>query len=102
MWFYCSRNLSYVLNNNTNTNNCHVNSYCSFNPGGTFYKIQGNEKFDIDSNGCDSNDIIYPNLKCTITNGTSTGTFIANNSGSYTIPVQAGTHSIIPIIENPS
>jgi hypothetical protein len=91
-----------ILSNNSNTINCHVNSYCSFTPGGTFYTIQGNEKFDIDNNGCDSNDIIYTNLKFTITDGTSTGTFIANNSGSYNIPVQAGSHSITPIIENPT
>lgn len=91
-----------ILDYNSNTNNCQVNSYCSFTSGGTFYTLQGNEKFDINSDGCDSNDIIYPNLKCTITNGTITGTFIANNSGSYNIPVQAGTHFITPIIENPS
>jgi len=91
-----------ILNNNTNTNNCHVNSYCSFTPGGTFYTIQGNEKFDFNSNSCDNNDIIYPNLKFEITNGTITGTFIANNFGSYNIPVQAGTHTITPIIENPT
>ncbi|TBX70980.1 T9SS type A sorting domain-containing protein [Flavobacterium silvisoli] len=91
-----------ILSYNTNTNNCHVNSYCSFTPSGTFYTIQGNEKLDSNNNGCDSNDIIYPNLKCTITNGTNTGTLIANNSGSYNIPVQAGTHSITPIIENPT
>jgi Leucine-rich repeat (LRR) protein len=82
--------------------NCHVNSYCSFTPGGAFYSIQGNQNFDYNNNGCDINDIIYPNFKCSITDGTNTGTFIANNSGNYTIPLQSGTHTVTPIIENPT
>ena len=82
--------------------NCHVNSYCTFTPGGTFYEIAGNTKFDFDTNGCDLTDINYPNLKYTITDGTATGSFITNTSGDYSIPIQAGTHTITPILENPS
>jgi Leucine-rich repeat (LRR) protein len=82
--------------------NCNVNSYCSFTPGGTFYTIQGNNRYDSNSNGCDDSNINYPNLKFNLTNGTTTGTFIANNTGSYSIPVGVGTHSIVPIIENPN
>jgi hypothetical protein len=88
--------------NNYGYNDCHVNSYCSFTPGGVSYIIQGNNRYDSDNSGCDSNDIGYPNFKCSITNGTNTGTFIANNTGSYSIPVGVGTHSIVPIIENPA
>jgi hypothetical protein len=88
--------------NNYGYNDCHVNSYCSFTPGGVSYIIQGNNRYDSDNSGCDSNDIGYPNFKCSITNGTNTGTFIANNTGSYSIPVGVGTHSIVPIIENPN
>jgi len=82
--------------------NCHVNSYCSFAPGGAFYTIQGNNRYDSNSNGCDASDSYLPNFKCAITDGTTTGTFISNTSGSYTIPVQAGTHTVTPILENPS
>ena len=82
--------------------NCNVGSYCSFTPGGTFYTILGSNKFDSNNNGCDSNDIIYPNFKCSISNGTNTGVFIANNFGSYNIPIQAGIHTVTPIIENPT
>ena len=81
---------------------CHVNSYCSFNPGGTFYEISGNTKFDLNNNGCDANDINYPNLKFNITDGTNTGIFITNNTGDYYIPVSAGSHTVIPVLENPS
>jgi Leucine-rich repeat (LRR) protein len=82
--------------------NCNVNSYCSFKPGGAFYTIQGNNRYDSNSNGCDSSDSIFPNFKCAITDGTTAGTFISNTTGSYNIPVQAGTHTVTPIFENPS
>ena len=82
--------------------NCHVNSYCSFVPGGNFYTIQGNQKFDENNNGCDASDIPLSNLKFNITDGTTTGSLISNTSGNYSIPVQAGTHTITPVFENPA
>ncbi len=82
--------------------NCQVNSYCSFVPGGLYYTIQGQQKFDNENDGCDSNDNTFPNLKFSITNGTTTGTLISDNTGNYFLPVQAGTHNITPILENPS
>lgn len=82
--------------------NCHVNNYCSFTPGGTFYTIQGNNKFDSNNNGCDINDVSYQNLKFSITDGINTGSVVSNVLGSYTIPVQAGTHTITPVLENPT
>jgi hypothetical protein len=80
------------------TNTCSVNSYCTFSPGGTFYTIQGNSKLDSNVNGCDVNDLSYPNLKLSISDGTNTGLLISN----YSIPVQAGSYTITPILENPS
>jgi hypothetical protein len=82
--------------------NCNVNSYCSFTPGGAFYTIQGNNRYDSNSNGCDASDSNLPNFKCAITDGTTSGTFISNTTGSYTIPVQAGNHTVTPILENPT
>jgi len=82
--------------------NCHVNSYCDFTPGGTFYTINGTNHYDEDNNGCDTGDIVYPNLKINITNGTVTGSMIGNTTGNYSIPVQAGTHTLAPQLENPS
>ncbi|WP_395054461.1 T9SS type A sorting domain-containing protein [Flavobacterium sp.] len=83
-------------------NYCNVNSYCSFNPGGTFYTIQGIQKIDFNNNGCDTNDSNYPNLKFDITDGTVSGSIISNVSGNYSIPVQSGTHTITPQFENPT
>ena len=81
---------------------CTVNSYCSFTPGGTYYTIQGNNRLDINNNGCDINDVAYTTLKFNMTDGTNSGSFISNTIGSYSIPVIAGTHTITPIIENPT
>lgn len=81
---------------------CTVNSYCSFTPGGTFYTIQGNNKYDEANNGCDVMDLVYPNLKFNITNGTVSGSSISNSTGNYSIPVIAGTYTITPQFENPS
>ena len=82
--------------------NCHVNSYCSFAPGGTFYTIQGNQKLDSNNNGCDALDNLFPNLKFNISDGTNLGSFISDISGNYAIPVQAGTQTVTPVFENPS
>lgn len=80
--------------------NCFVNSYCSFTPGGNFYTLQGNTKLDLDTNGCSSTDINYPNLKLNFTTGSTTSSLIANESGNYSYSVQAGTYTITPILEN--
>jgi Leucine-rich repeat (LRR) protein len=82
--------------------NCAVNSYCSFTPGGTFYTIQGNSKLDTNNNGCDANDAMLPNMKFNITNDTINGSAIANASGNYSISVEAGTHTLTPVLENPT
>jgi Leucine-rich repeat (LRR) protein len=81
---------------------CHVNSYCSFVPGGPFYTIQGTNTLDSTNNGCEATDGGFPNQKFTITNGSISGSLIANASGNYSYSVQAGTHTITPVLENPS
>ena len=82
--------------------NLQINSYCSFNPGGIFYIIKGNTKVDNNNNGCDVEDTNYPNFKFNITNSTISGSLISDASGNYSIPVQAGTHTMTPVLENPS
>lgn len=84
------------------TTSCVVNSYCSFTPGGVFYTISGNTKFDSNSNGCDTSDPNKGLQKFNITNGIISGGTIANSSGNYSIQLQSGTHTITPVLENPS
>lgn len=94
----------YILNYNSavSLTNCVVNSYCSFTPGGTYYTIQGTTKYDENSDGCNASDSNFGNLKINLTDGTNSGTIIANGSGAYSLPVSAGTHTINPVLENPS
>lgn len=85
-----------------NLTNCHVNSYCSFVPGGAFYSINGNNRFDNNHNGCDSDDISYPNLKLNFANNGISASLIPDANGTYKYDVQAGTHSFLPVLENPT
>lgn len=78
-----------------------INSYCSFSPGGDSYEIVGQNKLDVDSNGCDINDYLYPNLKFHINDGTTSGTYISDVTGNYSISVLEGTHTLTPISDNP-
>ena len=82
-------------------NDCVVNSYCSFIPGGDFYTINGSSILDANNNGCDSSDVSLPNLKFNIY-GSQAGSLISNQSGQYSIPVQIGAHIVAPVLENPS
>ncbi|TDP57998.1 DUF7619 domain-containing protein [Flavobacterium dankookense] len=94
--------LNYYINYFSNSPYVSVTNYCSFTPGGTFYTIQGTTRLDNDTNDCDANDIVFPNQQFNATNGTDSGSFISNESGNYSIPVQQGTHTITPVLENPS
>ncbi len=81
--------------------NCHVNTYCSFSPGGIIYTINGQNKYDSNNNGCTTSDINYANLRLNFT-GVGSGSMITDNTGNYSIDVPAGSHTITPIFENPS
>ena len=80
--------------------NCHVNTYCTFTPGGAFYTMQGNSKYDTNGNGYDISDLDLPNLKFNYINGTNTGTIIPDSDGNYRYDVQAGSHTLTPVLEN--
>lgn len=82
--------------------NCVVNSYCSFTPGGTYYTIQGVCQFDTDNNGCNVSDITIPNLNFSLSNGSVTGNHFSSQTGAFSFPVGTGTHSMTPILENPT
>lgn len=83
--------------------NCELNSYCSFVPGGEYFVVNGQQRFDDENDGCDNNDVIISNLRINQTvSGNIVGSYINNDSGLYSIPVQAGTYSFIPVLENPS
>jgi len=113
LYFDTNPNLKYICCNEAQTlsiqnkaiiyglTTCEVNSYCTFTPGGKYYKIQGNTKFDINNNGCDGQDIKWSNLKYQINqNNNLTGLYIANSTGKFAITLQQGTHTITPLLDN--
>lgn len=77
-------------------------SYCSFDPAGTFYTVQGSTTLDTDLNGCDVNDVKMSNVKFSLTSGLISNTFISDETGLYSIPLQEGAHTLQPVFENPS
>ncbi|WP_310382052.1 T9SS type A sorting domain-containing protein [Flavobacterium sp.] len=77
-----------------------VNSYCSFTPGGNYNTITGNITYDFNNNGCDANEIIQPNARVDINDGTMQGATFTDDFGNYTFFTQAGTFVITPSIDN--
>nr|WP_315035510.1 T9SS type A sorting domain-containing protein [uncultured Chryseobacterium sp.] len=86
----------------SNLANTVFTSYCSLSPAGSNYKVEGKTNFDINNNGCDPSDPKFSNLKLGINTGGILSTFTANQNGLFSIPLQAGIHSITPILENPA
>ena len=82
--------------------NAVVNSYCSFTPGGNYNTITGNISYDFNTNGCDANDIIQPNVRIDINDGTMQGATFTDANGNYTFYTQTGTFNISPSINNPA
>ncbi|MDN3677775.1 T9SS type A sorting domain-containing protein [Flavobacterium paronense] len=85
-----------------NYTNCNLNAYCTFSPGGNYYTIQGNSKFDSQNNGCDVSDLNYPNLKLFIASGSNSVNVVSDLNGNYNFPLFNGTHTITPVSETPS
>jgi hypothetical protein len=83
------------------TGNVQVNSYCSFVPGGIDYSIQGTTTYNLNNNDCGLGSVPFSHVKFNITDGTNSGTFVSGN-GNYSLPVIAGSHTITPVLENPS
>lgn len=82
-------------------NNVQINTYCSFNPGGSYNTITGTFALDLDNNGCDENDYHLPNAKIQIVDGTTTGATFANPIGKYSFFTRSGNFVVSPVFENP-
>ena len=84
------------------SNDCVINSYCTFLPGGNYNSIIGNIIMDANSNGCNASDLPQPNIRVNINDGTNQGATFSSNSGNYGFYTQTGNFSITPSIQNPS
>jgi hypothetical protein len=68
--------------------------------GGDYFEVKGSVKNDFNANGCDPLDNPLPYFQLHSTDGTNSGVFLSNSQGEYSIPVQEGTHTITPVLEN--
>jgi len=81
---------------------CSVNSYCSFEPGGTYYTLDGSIYYGQDVGGCDSQESYgIPNLSLTINEGSNIGYLSSSFSGEYSLTVPEGNYTVIPQIDHP-
>ncbi|MES2811837.1 MAG: T9SS type A sorting domain-containing protein [Bacteroidota bacterium] len=64
--------------------------------------IKGQIKFDLNNNGCDINDAIFTNFKLNVSSGVNNFDYIANTTGNYNLALENGSHTITPVLENPS
>lgn len=91
------------LSNSSLLSSVVVSTYCSFTPGGEYTTVEGTAKLDMNINGCDINDPVFPRLEYQITHNSTTDRMIADLSGDYTIYLtEEDTYTITPQLENPT
>ncbi|WP_191858697.1 T9SS type A sorting domain-containing protein [Hanstruepera ponticola] len=78
-----------------------ISSYCSFEPNGEYYIVQGETTFDSNNDGCDVSDIAMQNVNYNITSNSINDSFISNTDGTFTLYIDSGSHTIAPNFENP-
>lgn len=79
-----------------------VSTYCNFTPGGIFNTISGVIRYDLDNNGCDTQDETPSFIKVKINDGTQEGYAFTSADGDYNFYTQAGSFALTPQVENPS
>ncbi|NUY79886.1 T9SS type A sorting domain-containing protein [Flavobacterium sp. MAH-1] len=79
-----------------------VNSYCTFVPGGEFYTVNGTARFNPSTEACDTGNAEIPFFKLGLSATNVSGQLTADLNGSYTMPLQAGIHTLFPMLENPN
>lgn len=68
--------------------------------GGGFYNLSGQNKLDLNNDGCDVTDIPYPNMKFNFNDGVDSYDFFSNTSGSYSFLLNAGSYTITPVVNS--
>lgn len=82
-----------------------VNTYCSFQPGGDLNVIEGVSQIDVDTDGCDAGDPVFPfmNLSVGLDPNPADSSVFTDSTGAYAVYVgETGTYSLIPNLEDPS
>lgn len=94
-------NFQYLINLYNLQNQCALNTYCSFTPGGIYNTISGTATVDYDNNGCTTADLPFSSMKYSITDGTNSGIILGNANGEYANYLNAGSYTLTPTFENP-
>ncbi|WP_309640886.1 T9SS type A sorting domain-containing protein [Flavobacterium sp.] len=108
LFYVCTNDVDQVAVNNklsvvSNANGlAHAGTYCTFVPGGNYNTITGVIRSDANNNGCDALDVIQPNIKVNINDGTDSGSTFINTAGVYNFYTAIGSFDITPEIENPT
>lgn len=66
--------------------------------------LQGTVLLDVDANGCDSNDVVVPNVLISTNNGTNTFSTFTDENGNYTLYANEGdftTSVTTPLVNYP-
>ncbi len=79
---------------------CAVSTYCNFNPGGDYGIFNASMRYDIKQNQCtnESTPLEYHQFELKIGNYTSQ--HISNSLGYVSIPLEEGSYTITPNVEN--
>ncbi|SHJ27367.1 conserved repeat domain-containing protein/Por secretion system C-terminal sorting domain-containing protein [Flavobacterium haoranii] len=78
--------------------NCTVTPLVSYPTGNN--NVQGNIKYDFNSNGCDINDFDFSNLNFSFSSSNITFSFYPNTNGHFITYLNDGLYSITPNLEN--
>jgi hypothetical protein len=78
-----------------------VNTYCSFVPGGIYYTVNGQVRYDMNGNGCDGGDLNFPSVRLDVTDPIFPYGLLTTE-GNYSFSLQSGIHTITPVLENPN
>ena len=70
--------------------------------GENYNFIQGQNRLDLNQNGCDATDPLFSNLKYTVTSTAGNFDYIPNTTGNYFLGMTAGDYTITPTFENPN
>ena len=70
--------------------------------GGSANMLAGRVRYDDDANGCDNDDLTFPNMKLRLSSPGFEMDFMGDEQGSYNVTLPAGQYTITPVFENPT
>lgn len=75
-----------------------VNAKCNADANGSTYSLHGDIKYNNSVNGCQSNNVIFKNVKILINN--SSDFVITDNNNNFNLNLYRGSYELTPIIQN--